>query len=112
MVLSVLMVVGSLLVVVVGQAMLANGQVRMAAIQHQLGLEQAANRQNEIAVQELEMPSRIVAAAQNLLHMVHPSTVTELPYVSLTTPLPTPKITAAPAPSATSSTSTTASTTP
>ncbi len=110
LVLSVLMVVGSLLTVVVGQAMLANGQVRMSTIQHELSLEQAANRQNEIAVQELEMPSRIVAAAQDLLHMVHPSTVTELPYVPLTTPLPTPTVT--PAPASTVTSSTTPATTP
>jgi hypothetical protein len=89
-------VVCALLAVVVGQALLANGQVRLSALQHQLSLEQSVHRQNELAVSELETPSRIVAAASNQLHLVRPSQVTELPYVSITTPLPTPKVTPAP----------------
>lgn len=115
-VVSVSMVVAALLAVVVAQAFLTNGQVRLSTLQHDLALEQSSHRQAELAVAELETPSRIVGAATNGLHMVHPS-VTELPYVSLTTPLPTPKVTAAPvtAPStpstgATASTSSSAST--
>ena len=57
------MVVAALLAVVVGQAMLANGQVRLSTLQHELALEQSAHRQSELAVAELETPSRIVAAA-------------------------------------------------
>jgi type II secretory pathway pseudopilin PulG len=94
---SVTVVLGALLAVVVGQALLANGQVRLSALQHQLTLEQSAHRQAELAVSELETPARIVAAASGQLHMVHPSQVIELPYVSLATPLPTPNVTAAPA---------------
>jgi hypothetical protein len=94
---SVSMVVAALLVVVVGQAFLANGQVRMAALQQQLTQEQAAHRQAELAVAQLETPSRIVAAAGGQ-GMVHPPSVDELPYVSLSVPLPTPKVTPAPAP--------------
>jgi hypothetical protein len=94
---SVSMVVAALLAVVVGQALLANGQVRLAALQHQLTLEQSAHRQAELAVSQLETPSRIVAAASGQLHMVRPASVVELPYVSLTVPLPTPKVTPAPA---------------
>jgi hypothetical protein len=92
------MVVAALLAVVVGQALLANGQVRLAALQHQLTLEQSAHRQAELAVSQLETPSRIVAAASGQLHMVRPASVVELPYVSLSVPLPTPKVTPAPAP--------------
>jgi hypothetical protein len=92
------MVVAALLAVVVGQALLANGQVKLAGLQHQLTLEQSAHRQAELAVAGLETPSRIVAAAQGQLHMVHPASVVELPYVSLSVPLPTPKVTPAPAP--------------
>jgi hypothetical protein len=91
------MVVAALLAVVVGQALLANGQVRLAALQHQLTLEQSAHRQAELAVSQLETPSRIVAAASGQLHMVRPASVVELPYVSLSVPLPTPKVTPAPA---------------
>jgi hypothetical protein len=100
--LSIALVVCSLLVVVVGQAMLANGQVRMAGITHNLALEESTHRQNVAAVSVLEQPYRIVSTATNTLHMVH-APVLELPYVSLTTPLPTPTVTPAPA-TATSST--------
>jgi len=94
-VVSVSLVLGSLLTVVVGQALLANGQVRLSSLQNQLTLEQSSHRHAELAVSEMETPSRIVAAASAQLHMVRPSQVTELPYVSLTTPLPTPKVTPA-----------------
>jgi hypothetical protein len=94
---SVAMVVAALLAVVVGQAILANGQVRLATLQHQLTMEQSAHRQAELAVSQLETPSRIVAAASGQLHMVRPASVVELPYVSLSVPLPTPKVTPAPA---------------
>jgi hypothetical protein len=106
--LSIVLVVGALMAVVVGQAMLANGQVRMATIAHELSLEQSAHRQIELSDSALETPARIVAAATGL-HMVH-SAVIELPYVSLTTPLPTPTVTAPPAPP--SPATTTATTTP
>jgi hypothetical protein len=92
------MVVAALLAVVVGQALLANGQVRLSALQHELALEQSAHRQSELTVAELETPSRIVAAALGQLHMVRPANVVELPYVSLSAPVPTPKVTPAPAP--------------
>jgi hypothetical protein len=91
------MVVVALLAVVVGQAFLANGQVKLAGLQHDLSVEQAAHRQAELAVSKLETPTRIVADATTQLHMVDAS-VTDLPYVSLSVPLPTPKVTPAPAP--------------
>ena len=92
-VVSASLVLGSLLAVVVAHALLANGQVHLSALQHQLTLEQSSHRQAELAVSELETPSRIVAAASGQLHMVRPTQVVELPYVSLSTPLPTPKVT-------------------
>lgn len=95
--LSVSIVVAALLAVVVAQALLANGQVRMSMLQHDLALEQAAHRQAELAVAQLETPSRIVAAATSE-GMVRPAGVVELPYVSLSVPLPTPKVTPAPTP--------------
>jgi hypothetical protein len=96
-IISVSLVVAALLAVVVAQAFLANGQVRLSALQHQLSLEQSAHRQAELSVSELETPARIVGAATSQLHMVRPANVVELPYVSLQTPLPTPKVTPAPA---------------
>ena len=110
-ILSVTMVVVALLAVVVGQALLANGQVRLSALQHDLALEQSAHRQSELTVAELETPSRIVAAALGQLHMVRPANVVELPYVSLSAPVPTPKVTPAPAPPPTTTTTTTTATT-
>jgi hypothetical protein len=95
------MVVMALLVVVGGQAMLADGQVRMARVDQQLQLAQSEHRQQVLDVTKKETPSRIVGAATAQLHMVHPSHVTQLPYVSLKTPLPTPDVTqAAPSSSA------------
>src|SRR5580700_8080372 len=52
-VIAVCLVVGALLAVVVGQALLANGQVRLSALQHTLSLEQAAHRQHELTVAQL-----------------------------------------------------------
>jgi hypothetical protein len=106
-ILSVSIVVAALLAVVVAQALLANGQVRLSSLQHDLTFEQAAHRQAELAVAQLETPSRIVAAASGE-GMVRPAGVVELPYVSLSVPLPTPKVTpaAAPAPASTTGTGT------
>jgi hypothetical protein len=87
-----------LLAVVVGQALLAKGQVKLSTLQHELALQQSAHRQSELAVAQLETPTRIVAAALGQLHMVRPANIVELPYVSLAVPLPTPKVTPAPAP--------------
>jgi hypothetical protein len=101
-VVSVALVVGALLVVVFGQALLASGQVRMAAIQHELTLEQSSHRQVELQVSQLETPPRIVSAALGS-GMVH-AQVIEIPYVPTTTPLPAPTVTAAPAPTTTTTT--------
>jgi hypothetical protein len=95
-ILAISLVVAALLAVVVGQALLANGQVRLSSLQHQVALEQSAHRQSELAVAQLETPSRIVGAASGQLHLVRPPNIVELPYVSLSVPLPTPKVTAAP----------------
>jgi hypothetical protein len=97
-VVAVCLVVAALLAVVVGQALLANGQVRLSALQGQLSLEQAAHRQSELSVAQLETPARIVAAASIQLHLLDATNVTELPYVPLTVPLATPQVTPAPAP--------------
>jgi len=94
---SVSIVAASLLAVVVAQALLANGQVRLSSLQNQLSLEQSAHRQAELAVSELETPPRIVSSATSQ-GMVRPANVVELPYVSLSVPVPTPNVTPAPAP--------------
>ena len=108
---SISLVVGALLAVVLGQAFLAKGQIRLAGLQHDISAEQSVHRQDELAVAELETPARIVAAAVSQLHMVRPAQIVELPYVSLTTPLATPKATAAPPPPAATTPTTTTPTT-
>jgi len=89
------MVVLSLLVVVLGQAMLANGQVRLTAVEQKLALAQGLHRQAELQVASLETPSRVISEALGSLHLVNPAGVTQLPYVVVTKPIPTPTITAA-----------------
>jgi hypothetical protein len=91
------MVVAALLAVVVGQALLANGQVKLSALQQELTTEQSFHSQAELSVAQLETPPRIVAAAMRAGLVAQPSRI-ELPYVSLSVPLPTPKVTPAPAP--------------
>jgi hypothetical protein len=103
--LSVAFVVSALLVVVAGQAMLANGQVRMAAVQHEVTGARAAVQANLLKVSILENPDRITKVALGDGMVV--SHYIELPYVSLSTPLPTPTVT--PAPAAPASTTTAAS---
>jgi hypothetical protein len=89
------MVVLSLLVVVVGQAMLANGQVRLTAVEQKLALAQGLHRQAELQVASLETPSRVISEALGSLHLVNPAGISQLPYVVVTKPIPTPTITAA-----------------
>lgn len=90
-----IMVVLALLVVVVGQAILADGQVRMAGLEQKLQAVQAKHSAQEERVSKLETPSRIVSDATANGKMTRPSHVTQLPYVPLNTPLATPNVTAA-----------------
>ena len=62
------MIGASLLSVVVGHALLAQGQVRLSAVQSALSAEQSAHRQAVIAAAKLETPSRIVAKAHAAGH--------------------------------------------
>jgi hypothetical protein len=101
-----IMVVLALLVVVAGQAILADGQVRMAGLEQQLQTAQARHGAQVESVSKLETPSRIVRDATANGKMTHPSHVTQLPYVPLNTPLATPNVT--PAPGATTTTTTSA----
>jgi hypothetical protein len=104
-ILPVAMVVGALLAVVVAQALLANGQVRLAGVDKALQTEQGVHRQAELLVAMAETPPRIVGAATS--HGMVRATITELPYVSLTTPIALPKVT--PPPAASTATTSTAS---
>ena len=107
---SVVVVIGSLLAVVLGHAMEAQTQVRLSADQAALSAEQTTHREDVLALAQLETPSRIAAEAQSQLHMVTPSQVVQVPSVSLTTPLPTPKVAPAPSGTTTAPTAPTATT--
>jgi hypothetical protein len=116
-IISLALLVGSLLAVVIGHAMLAAGDVRLSAQQAQLVAEEAQHRTMELATAQLQIPARIVAKAEQALHMVLPSQVTQIPAVPLNTPEPPPKIYAAPratpttVPATTTTTSSTTTTT-
>jgi hypothetical protein len=114
-VLSVALLVASLLAAVVGHAVLAGGQVRLSQGQARLAAEQAAHRRMELATAQLQTPSRIVAEAEQRLHMQQPGQVTQLPSVALSSPEPTPRMYAAPPPAPATTTTipaTTATTAP
>jgi cell division protein FtsL len=115
-IIALVLVVGSLLAVVIGQAVLANDQVQMSALQQELSLEQSTHRQAEVRVAGLETPQRIVGDATKA-GMIHTAQVIELPYVSLKVAIATPNVTPAPpatttttAPPATTTSTTSAST--
>jgi hypothetical protein len=84
------MVVVALLIVVAGQAMLASGQVRMAHLDQQVLIAQAEHRQQEVDLSRRETPARMLGNAKGLIRPTH---VTQVPSVSLHTPLPTPTVT-------------------
>ena len=84
--LSAALVVGSLLSVVVGHSILAQGQVRLTSAQNQLSSEQAIHRQLLAAAADAENPAQIIAEAKKL-NLVTPSSVTQLPAVPLNTPI-------------------------
>ncbi len=92
--------------------MLATGQVRLSTLQAQLSAEQAAHREKQLAVAQLETPSRIVQQAEQALHMVQPNQVTQLPSVDLGTAQHPPSVAPPPATTTTvpSSTSTSSGT--
>ncbi|HEY5244697.1 MAG TPA: hypothetical protein VIJ60_03435 [Acidimicrobiales bacterium] len=114
-VVSLAMIGASLLSVVVGHALLAQGQVRLSAVQSALSAEQSAHRQAVIAAAKLETPSRIVAKAHQQ-GMAPPAQTNQLPRVPLTAPLSTPNVapattTTTPPSTQTTSSATTAATT-
>lgn len=89
--LAVALVLASLLAVVAGHEVLAEEQVRLSAAESQLSTAQSGYRQDVLGLAEREAPSRIVDQAEKL-QMVAPTQITQLPYVSLTTPLATPDV--------------------
>jgi hypothetical protein len=87
--LAVGMVVASLLFVVVGDTMVAQGQVRLAKIQLAIGAQQAAQKAMQTEVAQLAAPDRVVAQGI-ALGLTAPAQVVNLPEVPLDVPLPVP----------------------
>ena len=101
--LAVALVVGSLLAVVVGDALVAQGQVRMANLQTAISADQVTQKAMQTEVAEQAAPDRIVAQAI-ALGQTAPASVLDLPQVPLNVPLPEPQT----APNATTPAPTTA----
>jgi hypothetical protein len=83
----------SLLVVVIGHAELAQGQMRLAGVQSEITSARLLHQREGLALANLENPSRILRVAEETLHMVPPSEVRQLAHVPLSDPLPAPRVT-------------------
>jgi hypothetical protein len=82
--------VGSLLAVVVGDAMVSQGQVRLEATQSQLAAAVAVHKSDQVVVAGKAAPPVVVAQAERD-GMVPPPSVVDLPQVPLNVPLPVPQ---------------------
>ncbi len=94
--LSGLVVIGSLLSVVVGDTILAEGQVRLSTIQHEVAAATVAERASQAAVAEKAAPPVVVSQAKSQ-GLVAPNQVVYLPEVPLDVPLPVPQTAPTPA---------------
>ncbi len=83
------LVVGSLLAVVVGDAMVTQGQVRLSGLQSQVAAAQVAQKAAQVAVAQLAAPDRVVAQGIRL-GLSAPAQVVDLPQVPLDVPLRAP----------------------
>jgi hypothetical protein len=111
--LSLFFIVGSLLSVVVGHSILAQGQIRLSAEEGAIAHAQTVHRHDLVAVARLANPQRIVSEATTKFNMTVPSHVTQVPYVNVTKPLTVstsqPSATVTPTTNATASTAAQAS---
>ncbi len=83
------MVVGSLLAVVVGDAVVAQGQIRLTRTQHAIAVATATEKAEQVRVAEEAAPPVVVRAAERL-GLVAPASIVDLPSVPLDVPLPAP----------------------
>jgi hypothetical protein len=84
------LVVGSLLAVVVGDAMVSQGQVRLEANQGKLAAAVAVNKADQVQVAQKAGPPVVVAQAERDGLVPSPQVV-YLPQVPLNVPLPVPQ---------------------
>jgi len=83
------LVVGSLMSVVVADAVVDQGQVRLSGIDAQITAAQAEHGRLQLSIAEQSAPTRVVAMATQL-GMAPAGAISELPQVSLEVPLPVP----------------------
>ncbi|MBV8463048.1 MAG: hypothetical protein JO368_07130 [Acidimicrobiales bacterium] len=86
------LVVGSLLAVVVGDAVVAQGQIRMTHTQQAIAAATATEKAEQVAVAEQAAPPVVVRGAERL-GLVAPASIVDLPTVPLNVPLPAPIVT-------------------
>ena len=101
--LSGLLIVGSLLAVVIGDAFVTQGQVRLSTTQRELVVAEAAQKSLQVAVAQKAAPPVVVAQAKSR-GLVAATQVVYLPQVPLDVPLPAPQIVASTVPASASST--------
>ncbi|MHB1554319.1 MAG: hypothetical protein ACYCSX_05710 [Acidimicrobiales bacterium] len=82
----------SLLIVVIGHAELAQGQVRLAGLQAEITSARLLHQREVLALANLENPTRILRVAEDTLHMVSPTQVRQLTHVPLGIALPPPHV--------------------
>jgi cell division protein FtsL len=99
--LSAFLVIGSLMAVVVADDVMAQDQVSLSAAQQQVTTLTNTHRELQIEVSVQQAPQAVVNTAEGQLGMVPPGQITDLPEVSLTTPLPAPQTAPIPAPATT-----------
>jgi hypothetical protein len=98
-----ILVVGSLLSVVVADALLTQGQVRLTSLQAQVATATATQKSLQADVAQKAAPPVVVSQAESQ-GLVAPAQVIYLPAVPLDVPLPVPHLTPAPPPPATPAT--------
>jgi hypothetical protein len=91
-----LLIVGSLLAVVVGDALVTEGQVRLSTTQQNLAAAMASQKTLQLAVAQKAAPPVVVSQARGQ-GLVAASQVVDLPQVPLDVPLPPPRIVPEPA---------------
>ncbi len=82
-------VVGSLLAVVVGDAVVAQGQIRLTQTQQAITSATATEKAAQVAVAGMASPPVVVRTAEQL-GLVAPTSIVDLPAVPLNVPLPAP----------------------
>jgi hypothetical protein len=83
------LVVGSLLAVVVGDAVVAQGQIRLTGTQQAIATATATEKAEQVTVAGMAAPPVVVRAAEGL-GLVAPTSIVELPAVPLNVALPVP----------------------